>query len=119
MSFKANIEKLTLQNKYYRKVLYTDKNQQLTLMSLKPYEEIGQEIHSGITQFIRVEGGTGKAIVQGKEYRLKDGDALVVPFGKRHNIIAGKEGLKLYTIYSPPEHKPHTIHKVKEDDHEH
>jgi mannose-6-phosphate isomerase-like protein (cupin superfamily) len=116
MEFKANIEKLTLNNRYYRKVLHTTPQQQLVLMNLKPHEEIGMEKHSYITQFIRVEDGTGKAIINKREYRLKDGDALVIPPNTTHNIIAGKIGLKLYTIYSPPEHDSNTIILNKEDE---
>ena len=114
MSFKANIEKLTERNNFYRKVLYTTKQMQLVLMSLNSNEEIGREKHPNISQFIRVEEGSGVAIVGRKRYRLKDGDAVIIPPNKYHNIIAGTEGLKLYTIYSPPEHRPDTKCKYKE-----
>jgi mannose-6-phosphate isomerase-like protein (cupin superfamily) len=113
--FKKNIEKLTLNNNNYRKVLFTTKQQQLVLMSIKGHEEIGLEIHPKTTQFIRVESGRGKAIIGKEVYRLKDGDAIIIPSGVKHNIIASKDGLKLYTIYSPPHHPIGTIEKNKED----
>ena len=113
MEFKGNIEKLTINNRFYRKVVNTTKQSQLVLMNLSPGQDIGAEIHSSTTQFIRVEEGTGRAIIGSKTYNLKDGDAVVIPSGKRHNIIAGRNGLKLYTIYSPAEHSPNTIEKVK------
>jgi mannose-6-phosphate isomerase-like protein (cupin superfamily) len=102
--YKTNIEKMTLQNKLYRKILYTSPQQQLVLMKLKPNEEIGMEKHVGITQFIRVEGGSGIAIIRDKKYLLKDGDAIIIPSNTYHNIIAKSEGLQLYTLYSPPAH---------------
>lgn len=93
-----------MENKYYRKVIFTTKQQQLVLMNLLPKEEIGMEKHNHTTQFIRVEKGSGIAIVGKKRFRLQDGSAVVIPAGKNHNILAGKKGLKLYTIYSPPEY---------------
>ena len=102
--FRTNIEKDTIKNKHYRKILWTNKYQQLVVMNLKPYEEIGEEVHPKTSQFVRVEKGNGVAIVGGKRYNLKDGDALVVNNNVYHNIKAGKNGLKLYSIYSPPEH---------------
>lgn len=106
--YKANIEKQTLTNGYYRKVLYTTPQLQLVLMNLRPHDEIGMEVHKNTTQFIRIESGTGMAYISQSSFRLKDGDAFIVPPGKRHNVKAGKDGLKLYTLYSPPEHKPDT-----------
>ena len=106
MAFKGNIEKMTLQNNFYRKVIFTTKQQQLVLMSIPDGEEIGAETHPHTSQFIRVEEGSGIAIIKGKKYYLKDGDVVLIPSGVKHNIIAGKDGLHLYTIYSPPEH-PH------------
>ena len=103
MTFKINIEKDTLKNKKFRKILYTTEELQLVLMNLLPYEEIGFEEHNA-TQFIRIEGGTGRAIVNDKYYLLRDGDAITIDKHSYHNIIAGKNGLKLYTIYSPPQH---------------
>jgi len=116
MAFKCNLERLTLSNSYYRKVIFTSKQQQLVLMKLKPKQEIGSEVHPNTSQFIRVESGNGTAIISGKKYRLSDGSAVLIPSGKRHNIIAGNKGLKLYTIYSPPEHDPNTLEKVKIND---
>ena len=95
--------------------LYTDKNSQLVLMSLEPNEEIGEEVHE-VDQFLRIEQGNGKAILDGIENEVGDGFAILVPAGARHNIVNGSEGkMKLYTIYSPPEHKKDTLHKTKED----
>ncbi|OGZ67460.1 MAG: cupin [Candidatus Staskawiczbacteria bacterium RIFCSPHIGHO2_02_FULL_34_9] len=111
----SNIEKETLENDNFRKVLYTDKNSQLVLMSLEPNEEIGEEVHE-VDQFLRIEQGNGKAILDGIENEVGDGFAILVPAGARHNIVNGSEGkMKLYTIYSPPEHKKDTLHKTKED----
>ena len=104
-SFKGNIEKITSENNFYRKVLHTNKYQQLVVMNLKPFEEIGMEVHPQTSQFIKVEGGSGIAVVAGRRYNLKHGDSLVVDNNVSHNVKAGKNGLKLYTIYSPPEHK--------------
>ncbi|WP_197060170.1 cupin domain-containing protein [Sporocytophaga myxococcoides] len=115
--FKINIEKNTLENKDFRKVLYTSTHSQLVLMSLKPKEEIGEEIHPDIDQFFRFEGGKGKCIIDGTEYEVKDGDAIIIPAGAKHNVIntdASKE-LKMYTIYSPPHHKDGTVQKTKKD----
>ena len=112
-SYRICIEKDTLSNTYYRKVISTTKDMQVVLMSLKPYEEIGLEKHSG-SQFIRVEQGNGSAIISKHRYLLKDGVAIIVPPNHLHNIIAGYKGLKLYTIYSPPEHKKGTMEKLKD-----
>ncbi len=105
--FTANIEKATLENKNFRKVLYTSKHSQLVLMSLKPKEEIGMEVHTDNDQFFRFEKGQGKCIIDGHEYLLSDGVAIVVPAGAQHNIIntSSTEELKMYTIYSPAHHK--------------
>lgn len=114
MGFHDNIEKLTLENENFRKVIYTAKFCQLVLMSLKPGEEIGEEVHEG-DQFFRFEKGTGKAVIDGAEYQLENGSALIVPAGARHNIINSSEteSLKMYTIYSPPHHKDGTVHATK------
>jgi mannose-6-phosphate isomerase-like protein (cupin superfamily) len=113
--FNGNIEKLTLQNKNFRKVIYTAKRSQLVLMSLKPKEEIGLETHPDNDQFLRFEGGSGEVFIDGSKYQVKDGDAVVVPAGAKHNVInvSKTELLKIYTIYSPPHHKDGTIHKTK------
>lgn len=113
----ANIEEKTLQNGYFREVLFTGKFSQLVVMSLKPLEEIGEEVHMNVDQFFRVESGNGKVIIDGVETEIKDGTAIVVPAGSKHNIINTSENitLKLYTIYSPANHPDHKIHKTKEE----
>lgn len=113
----ANIEQLTLENENFRKVLYTAKNSQLVLMSLKPGEDIGEEVHE-LDQFLRIEAGSGKCVLNGTdEYPLEDGSAIVVPAGVKHNIIntSESEALKLYTIYSPAEHKDGVVRATKEE----
>lgn len=118
--FKGDIESLTLKNTNYRKVLFTDTNQHLVLMSLSPHQEIGMEVHPDISQFIRVEAGKGMAIINDKRYLLKNGSAVIIPQGSYHNIInTSKEvDMKIYTIYSPPHHPLNTIHRTKEDEKE-
>ena len=115
--FKSNIEKDTIANSNFREVLYTSKFSQLVLMSLKPNEEIGEEIHPDNDQFFRIEAGHGKCIIDGNSYSIKDGDAIVVPAGAKHNIInVDKEAeLKMYTIYSPAHHKDGIVRKTKEE----
>jgi mannose-6-phosphate isomerase-like protein (cupin superfamily) len=114
--FKGNIEEETLENENFRKVLYTGEHLQLVLMSLKPDEEIGEEIHADNDQFFRFESGLGKCTVDENIYDVEDGDAIVVPAGARHNVInTGLEVLKLYTIYGPPNHQKSTIRLTKED----
>lgn len=105
--YKENIEKLTLENENFRKVLYTASHSQLVLMSLKPKEEIGMEVHEENDQFFRFEKGEGRVIIDGNKYEVSDGDAVVVPAGAQHNItnISESNDLKLYTIYSPAHHK--------------
>jgi len=115
--FKSNIEKDALKNGNFRKVLYTSKNLQLVLMSLKPGEEIGSEIHVNSDQFFRFESGKGKCIINENEYTIESGDVIVVPVGSRHNVIntdATKE-LKMYTIYALPQHKDGIIRATKKD----
>lgn len=115
--FFANIEKLTLENNNFRKVLYSAKHCQLVLMSLKPNEEIGMEIHTGNDQFFRFEKGHGKCIIDNNEYELEDGAAIIVPSGARHNIIntSDSENLKMYTIYSPAHHKDGIVRETKDE----
>lgn len=115
--FKSNIEKDTLENTNFRKVLYTGKHLQLVLMSLKVGEDIGEEIHQTIDQFFRFESGTGKCIIDGNEYKVKDGDVIIVPAGAKHNVINtdNTTELKMYTIYSPPNHEDGIIRATKED----
>ncbi|MFA6339152.1 MAG: cupin domain-containing protein [Candidatus Paceibacterota bacterium] len=111
-----NIEKLSLENENFRKVLYTAKNSQLVLMSLKPNEDIGEEVHQ-LDQFLRCESGEGKAVLNGVEHIISDGFAVVVPAGTRHNIIntSSDKPMKLYTLYSPPNHRDGVIHQTKAD----
>ncbi|MCX6813805.1 MAG: cupin domain-containing protein [Candidatus Azambacteria bacterium] len=115
--FNANIEKDTLENNNFRKVLYTGKHSQLVLMSLKPNEEIGMEVHPDNDQFFRFEKGQGKCVIDGNEYGLGNGTAIVVPAGAQHNIIntSATEELKLYTIYSPAHHKDGIVRLTKEE----
>lgn len=115
--FKTNIEKDTLENKNFRKVLYTGKGLQLVLMSLKAGEDIGEETHKDGDQFFRVEKGKGKCLVDGNEYKIRDGDIVLVPAGAKHNIINTdiKEDLKLYTLYGPPQHKDGVVRSTKEE----
>lgn len=109
----ANVEKLSLENENFRKVLYTDKNCQLVLMSLLPGEEIGEEVHD-VDQFLRVEKGTGKAVLDDNSRDIEDGSVIIVPAGTKHNIVNTGEGsMKLYTLYMPPHHHDGIIHKTK------
>jgi mannose-6-phosphate isomerase-like protein (cupin superfamily) len=103
----VNIEKETTENTDFRRVLYTAKYSQLVLMSIRPGEEIGEETHADVDQFFRFEGGEGKVVIDGVEHNVRDGDAVMVPAGARHNVVNVSKGsdLKLYTIYSPPEHQ--------------
>ena len=114
----TNIENDTLENEDYRRVLFTGRNTQLVLMTLQPGEEIGREIHEEHDQFIRVESGTGSAILDGEKHHLGGGVAVVIPAGVEHNVIntSSEEPLRLYTLYSPPEHPDGTVHATKEDD---
>jgi mannose-6-phosphate isomerase-like protein (cupin superfamily) len=113
--YKDNIEKLTLENDNFRKVLYTGHHSQLVLMSLKPGEEIGTEVHPENDQFFRFESGEGKVIIDGNEYSVSDGDAVIVPKGAEHNVIntSSTESLKLYTIYSPAHHQDGIVRATK------
>ncbi len=113
--FNSNIEKDTLENNNFRKVLYTGKHSQLVLMSLKPKEEIGMEVHEENDQFFRFEKGQGKCIIDGNESEVGDGVAVIVPAGAQHNIIntSDTDDLKLYTIYSPAHHKDGVVRATK------
>ena len=115
--FRSNIEKDTLENGNFRKVLYTGKHSQLVLMSLRPNEEIGMEVHADNDQFFRFEKGHGKCVIDGNEYAVGDGVAIVIPAGAQHNIIntSGTDELKLYTIYSPAHHKDGIVRATKEE----
>lgn len=112
-----NIEKVALTNENFRQVLYTGQHAQLVVMSLNPNEEIGEEVHQIVDQFLRVEAGEGRLVLNGEEQTVKDGDAFMIPAGVKHNVIntSPDKPLKLYTIYSPPHHKDGTIHKTKEE----
>jgi mannose-6-phosphate isomerase-like protein (cupin superfamily) len=112
------IEKQTLNNNYFRQVLFTGKHAQLVVMSLQPGEEIGNEVHPNVDQFFRIEQGEATFVFNGTEkHSVKDGDAVIVPAGTYHNVINTSKTvkLKLYTIYSPPNHPDKTVHKTKAD----
>lgn len=115
--FHVDIEDRTEKNEYFRQVLYTAKHSQLVVMALPPGEEIGEETHTDRDQFIRVEEGSGMAILNGESVVLEEDSALVIPAGVKHNVTntSPDEVLKLYTIYSPPEHPAGTIHRTKKD----
>jgi mannose-6-phosphate isomerase-like protein (cupin superfamily) len=115
--FKSDIEKDTLENNNFRKVLYSGKHLQLVLMSLKAGEEIGEEIHRDNDQFFRFESGTGECKIDGNDYKVTSGDVVIIPAGAKHNIIntSATAELKMYTIYSPPHHKDGIIRAIKQD----
>jgi len=114
--YSVNIEEITLENNYFRKVLYTAKNSQLVVMSLNPQEDIGEEVHQ-LDQFIKCEAGRGQAILNGIEHDINAGVAVIVPAGVKHNIIniSQDKPLKLYTLYSPPNHLDQIIHRTKKE----
>lgn len=115
--FVGNIEELTLSNNNFRQVIFTGQHAQLVVMSLKPSEDIGMEVHPTTDQFLRIEKGEGKVIMNGEEHAIKDGSAILVPAGTEHNVIntSSENPLKLYTVYSPSHHKDGIIHKTKQD----
>ena len=115
--YKTNIEKDTLENDNFRRVLYTASHSQLVLMSLLPKEEIGMEVHPDNDQFFRFEKGEGKVFIDGNEYDVKDGDAAIVPAGSEHNVVntSETEHLKLYTVYSPAHHQDGIVKKTKQE----
>ena len=114
-NYLQNIETITLKNEHFRQVLYTSQHLQLVVMSLKPNESIGMETHAVTDQFLRIEVGEGKVIMNGEEKSVSAGDAFVVPAGTEHNVIntSAENPLKLYTIYAPPHHKDQTVHATK------
>lgn len=113
--FINNIEKITQGNTNFRKVVYTTKNSQLVVMCLQPGEDIGEETHN-LDQFIRIETGNAEAILNGTKHPLAAGDAVIIPQGTRHNLInTGANNLKLYSIYTPPEHRDGVVHPTKND----
>ena len=115
--FYGNIEQLTIENNDFRRVLYTGKHAQLVLMSLLPGEEIGSEVHPDHDQFLRFEAGEGTVAVDDTLYDVKDGDAVVVPAGARHNVVnaSATEDLKLYTLYGPAHHQDGLVHPTRDD----
>lgn len=115
--YNANIEEDTVQNENFRKVVYTSKHSQVVLMSLLPNQEIGVENHKKNDQFFRFEKGEGQCVIDGHEYQIKKGSAVLVPAGCKHNITntSQEDLLQFYTIYSPPHHKDGIIHKTKEE----
>ena len=126
MGYTENIQKKTLENTNFREVLYTGAHMQLVVMSLKPLEDIGMEVHSNVDQFFRIEKGQAKVIMNGEEAILTDDMVAIVPAGTQHNVIniSNTEDLKLYTIYAPANHPEGTIHATKADamaaeEHEH
>lgn len=116
--FVTNIERDTLANDDYRRVLYTGPNTQLVLMTLQPGDKIGQETHEEHDQFIRVEAGTGVVLLNGERHTLSDGSAVVIPAGVEHNVFNMSDDvpLRLYTLYSPPEHPDGTVQHTKDDE---
>lgn len=112
----VELEKTTLENENFRTVLYTAKHSQLVVMTIQAGDDIGLETHADHDQFIRVEAGTAKALLNGEEHKLVDGSAVVIPAGTEHNIVnTGSDELKLYTLYTPPEHPDGTVHATKAD----
>ncbi len=112
-----NIENRTVENSNFRKILFTGPHMQLVLMSLKPGEDIGEEVHPKVDQFFRVEQGEGKIVMDGEETEIKDDFVVIVPAGVKHNLINTSESqeLKMYTIYTPPNHIDGIVHSTKED----
>ena len=114
VGFIDNIEEKTEQNNFFRQVLYTGKHTQLVVMSLLPGEEIGMEVHPQVDQFFRIEEGQAKVVIDGEEHEVDEGFAIIVPAGSQHNVInTGNNPLKLYTLYSPPNHPDGTIHRTR------
>jgi mannose-6-phosphate isomerase-like protein (cupin superfamily) len=111
----ANIERLTEYNDKFRHVLYTAKHSQLTVMHLQPSEDIGEEVHE-VDQFLRIEQGVGRAVLDGVEHELSEGSVVIVPAGMRHNILntSDTKPLKLYTLYCPPHHRDEVVHVTKD-----
>jgi mannose-6-phosphate isomerase-like protein (cupin superfamily) len=114
--FVGDIEELSVTNSDFRRVLYTGKKLQLVVMTLKPGEGIGEEVHEDGDQFFRVEEGEGEVLIDGTRSRIRSGDAVLIPAGARHNIVnTGKGSLHVYTLYAPPEHRDRTVHPTKAD----
>jgi mannose-6-phosphate isomerase-like protein (cupin superfamily) len=115
--YSVDIEQATLENEDFRRVLFTGPHSQLVVMSIEPGGEIGLERHDGVDQFIRVEAGEGEAILDGERHALRDGSGVVIPSGTEHNVTntSRTDPLRLYTVYSPPEHPVGTVHRTKAD----
>lgn len=115
VGYVADIEEKTKNNSFFRQVLYTGRYAQLVVMSLKPGEDIGMEVHSNVDQFFRFESGQGKVIIEGQEYPVGENTVVIVPAGSQHNVLntSMNEDLKLYTLYSPPNHPEETVHQTK------
>lgn len=118
--YATNIERDTLDNEDYRRVLYTGRHLQLVLMTLRAGEEIGLETHEEHDQFIRIEAGDGVAVLDGEETAIADGDVVIIPAGVEHNVVntSNDSPLRLYTLYGPPEHPDGTVHRTKQDENE-
>lgn len=117
VGFVGNIEEKTLNNSFFRQVLFTGPHSQLVVMCLLPNEDIGLEVHQSVDQFFRIEQGEGKVVINGEEQAIKDGFAIVIPAGTEHNVVntSADKQLKLYTIYTPPQHRDGIVHKTKEE----
>jgi len=117
IGYVGKIEEETENNSFFRKVIFTGKHEQLVVMCLKPGEDIGVEVHDTVDQFFRIEEGEGKVIMNGEEASFEEGFGIIVPAGTEHNIVntSQTEELKLYTIYSPPNHPEETVHKTREE----
>ena len=113
----GSIEKSTLNNSFFRKVLFTGKHEQLVLMCLQKGEDIGEEVHEDTDQFFRIEEGEARFVLNGREHIARNGDAVIVPAGTRHNVInnSNEKPVRLYTVYSHPQHPDGTVEKTKED----
>ncbi len=115
--FVTDIESATTKNTDFRRVLYTGKYSQLVLMTLRPGEEIGEEVHDDVDQFFRFEEGEGKVVIDDVESAVKDGSGVIVPSGAKHNVVNTSKtaDLKLYTIYSPPEHQDGIVRRTRKE----
>lgn len=115
--YAANLEEETTKNTDFRRVLYTGKYSQLVLMCLRPMEDIGEETHDDVDQFFRFEDGEGVVVIDGVKNVVKDGSGVIVPSGAKHNVVntSKTKNLKLYTIYSPPEHQDKVVRKTKQE----
>ena len=115
-NYMADITKLTRENDNFRRVLHTTELSQLVVMSVPAGEDIGEEVHDGIDQILTIVEGEGETVLEGKTSAVQAGSVIVVPAGMKHNVITkGARALKLYTVYTPPDHKDGTIHRTKHD----